>query len=135
MDECVRVLIVEDEFLIATDVEDVVLAMGHQVIGPVGTMAHAKEVAAEADIAIVDVRLADGLTGPELADHLKAEHGVTVIFATGNPEAVALSQSALGYLCKPYWPAEVSEAIGYAIGVREGGAPRTPEGFTLLPVA
>ncbi|MDM9644864.1 hypothetical protein [Rhizobium sp. S163] len=65
-----RILIVEDEFFIAINVEDVVATLGHEVLGPVGTSEEAREVAAEADIAIVDLQLADGFTGSALADNL-----------------------------------------------------------------
>lgn len=129
-----RILIVEDEFLIAMELEDVVLSLGHDVVGPVGSMKQAKEVAGEAEIAIVDVRLSDGVTGPLVADHLH-RLGVTVIFATGNPEAVMQSTSAIGVLQKPYRPELVAQAIGYAASVRNASSKLDlPDEMTLLPV-
>ncbi|KAA0695782.1 response regulator [Neorhizobium sp. P12A] len=126
-----RILIVEDEFLIAMDVEDAVRSLGHYILGPVGTLDDAKAVGSDADVALVDVRLRDGVTGPAIADHLH-ERGVTVIFTTGNPEAVIDSKSAIGILPKPYDPHAVNSAIEYAVSRREGRNPAVPRGMLKL---
>ena len=61
-----RVLVVEDEFLIALDVEDALRELGCEVLGPVSTVAEAVALAVPAacDLAVLDVRLVDGSTAP-----------------------------------------------------------------------
>jgi CheY-like chemotaxis protein len=59
-----RLLIVEDEPGIALVIKDVAIDAGFEITGIAGTMSEALELGAEADIAIIDVRLGDGLTGP-----------------------------------------------------------------------
>src|SRR5919199_5910480 len=98
-----RILIVEDELIIAIDLEEVLSEEGHQVAG----IARGSETALglaqrlKPDLALVDVHLVDGDTGPEIAPHLK-EMGIPVLFMTANastlPDGMA---GALGILPKP----------------------------------
>jgi len=133
--QIMRVLIVEDELLIAIDVEDLVRSLNHEVVGPVASLRQAKEAAARTDVALVDVRLADGPTGPLVAEHLNREHGVTVVFTTGNPEAVRDSRYAIGVVQKPYRLEELAEVISFAIAHRQGSVLTAPKGLALLPGA
>jgi CheY-like chemotaxis protein len=121
-----NILIVEDELLIALDLESIVEDLGHKVIGPARTLDEALQLAGDAEVALVDVQLADGVTGPAIAERLSSEHGVTVVFVTGNPEMVRNSRGAIGVVSKPHWPAKVSEALDYAASVRFGLASSTP---------
>ena len=78
-----RILVVEDEFLIAMEVEDVLRALGAEVVGPFGRLAPAlgavkKEVL---DGAVLDVRL-DGETSEQVAAEL-VSRGVPVLLTTG----------------------------------------------------
>ncbi|MCJ8519910.1 DNA-binding response OmpR family regulator [Pseudorhizobium tarimense] len=122
-----RVLIVEDEFLIALDVADTVEAMGLQVAGLATGRSHALELAQTADIAFVDVNLADGRTGPELGRQLAEEYGVTVIYMTANPEEVErIDTGPLGVLTKPVMPHVVEQSIDYAVASRKGTIAAVP---------
>ena len=128
-----RILVVEDEFLIAMEVEDTVRALGHEVLGPAGSRADAKALGAAAEIALVDIRLLDGATGLLLAEDLRRDHGVTVIFTTGNPESVMSSKAAIGVVQKPYRENEIASAIEYAISRRLGRHAPLPPGLMPLP--
>ncbi len=122
-----RVLIVEDEFLIALDVAETVEAMGLKVAGFASARKHALNLAAYADIALVDVNLSDGRTGPEIGRELAQEYGITVIFMTGNPEDVEDGvEGSLGVLTKPVMPEVVEKTIDYAIANRLGGMAVVP---------
>ena len=59
-----RLLIVEDEPGTALAIEDVASDAGFEITGIAGNMSEALELGSEADIAIIDVRLGDGITGP-----------------------------------------------------------------------
>ncbi len=97
-----RILIVEDELLIAIDVEETLSEEGHQVVGIARESKTALGLAQrlKPNLALVDVRLVDGETGPEIAGHL--EMGIPVLFMTANastlPDGMA---GALGVIPKP----------------------------------
>lgn len=86
-----RLLLVEDEALIAMDLEQLAISLGHQVVGIADTLRSAVETAAaEApDAALVDLNLRDGMTGKEVARTLSAKFGFPVGFVTGNAEQLA----------------------------------------------
>jgi CheY-like chemotaxis protein len=79
-----RILIVEDEMMIAMLIEDMVRDLGHEPIGPAMTVEKALEMAtAEAlDAAILDVNLGKGAPSTPIAEALKSR-GVPFLFATG----------------------------------------------------
>ena len=98
-----RVLIVEDELIIAIDVEASLAEEGHQVVG----IARESETALalgrrlRPDLALVDIQLVDGETGPEIARHLK-DMGVPVLFMTADPDKLPDGMAgALGVIPKP----------------------------------
>ncbi len=122
-----RVLIIEDEFLIALDVAETVEAMGLEVAGFASGRSHALALAQAADIAFVDVNLADGRTGPALGRELAEVYGLTVIYMTANPEEVdAIETGPLGVLTKPVMPHVVEQSIDYAVATRTGGFAAQP---------
>jgi CheY-like chemotaxis protein len=79
-----RVLVVEDESMVAILVEDLVADLGCVVVGPVSTAADACSLAetADIDIALLDVNLGRGETSFEAAEILRAR-GVPFAFVTG----------------------------------------------------
>ena len=83
-------------------------------------------------MALVDVRLNDGVTGPDIGDYLHFEHGVTVVFITGNPEAVRESKAAIGVLQKPFAVREIEDLVKFAVGRRLGRNPRCRTGLSCL---
>lgn len=122
-----RVMIVEDEFLIALDVAETVESMGLEVSGFASGRSHAMALAASTDIALVDVNLSDGPTGPDIARQLAEEYGITVIFMTANPEDVNDGvEGTLGVLTKPAMPDVLEQSINYAIASRVGGIAAVP---------
>lgn len=122
-----RVLIVEDEFLIALDMAETIEGMGLTVAGFASGRQHALSLAHMVDIALVDVNLSDGATGPEIGRELSERYGVTVIFMTANPEQLVGKQvRSLGVLSKPVMPDVVEECITYAVADRVGGVAAVP---------
>jgi CheY-like chemotaxis protein len=129
-----RILIVEDEFLIAINLEGMLADLGHEVVGPARTKTEALEAADDAAVALVDVRLADGITGPEIAEALRARD-ITVVFTTANPEAVLDSSAGVAVISKPYDEHVIGQAVAYAQAVREGREMPVPPRLTRIPVA
>lgn len=109
-----RVLIVEDQLLIALSLEDAVIELGYQVAGLAATRADALRAGKRADIALVDVNLLDGPTGPEIGKALAASK-VSVLFMTANPECLGQGvPGTLGVITKPVMDLEAIQAIQYA---------------------
>ncbi len=98
-----RVLIVEDELVVAIHVEAVLSEEGHQVVGIAreSKMALALAGRLRPDLALVDVHLVDGETGPEIAGHLR-DMKIPVLFMSANAEALPEGMAdALGLIPKP----------------------------------
>lgn len=89
MDEA-SILVVEDDAIIAMDLEDQLLAMGCTKISVVHTAESAVEAARSAppDAVIMDVHLRGKMSGVEAASALRDEMNVPIIFLTGNVELV-----------------------------------------------
>lgn len=109
-----RILIVEDEPLIAMGLEDAVVELGHQLVGVAACKADALALADEADVALLDVFLLDGKSGPEIG-RILAERDVSVLFMTGNPEELGDGiPGTLGVIAKPVLDLEAVQAVQYA---------------------
>ena len=127
-----RVMIVEDEALVALTLEDVLMEAGYLVCGIADRPTEALEIARalEPDLAIVDVRLADGGDGIVLAELLAAEMPIRMLFATGNPAEVrARATAGHGCLAKPFQ----AEALLAALAAVQFGSEGEVPGFFHLP--
>lgn len=121
-----RILIVEDEALVALEIEAIIEDLGLSAVGIAPDRRTALHLAREnPDIALVDLHLRDGLTGPDLGREL-AEQGVSVVFVTANPRLVAKGvPGAYGVIEKPTEETLIAGAIAYAMQ-RRGGQAATP---------
>lgn len=130
------VLIVEDEFLISMEMEEVVRELGHQPVGIADTLASALRVVDHSpriDVALVDVNLADGATGPEIGRRLANEYGIEVIFITANPTQLGNGVAGtIGAMEKPVGIAEMGQLLEFVLRRAEGGAPPPPPALTLF---
>lgn len=79
-----KILILEDEILLAIDLAETLEARGHEVMGPFSSASHAIRacVAEKPDVAFLDFNLGNDTTSELVADHLKAEN-VPFVFLTG----------------------------------------------------
>jgi DNA-binding NarL/FixJ family response regulator len=111
-----NILITEDEPILADELETIVKELGHQVIGVASTLGGALRLAEQTscDIALVDVYLRDGTTGPAVARHLTEDCHATVIFTTSNPGQVPEDfASACGVIAKPLSEQNIKSAIRF----------------------
>lgn len=132
-----RVLIVEDQAILAMELECVLSDAGCDVVGCAMDAPTAMEIArrTQPDLALVDLNLIDGRTGPDLAARLVRDHGAAVVFLTANPEQIPDGfAGALGALTKPFDDATIQAVLAFAslfIRHREIGEP--PRRFRLAP--
>lgn len=118
-----RILIIEDEALVAMELRFVLEDLGHEVVATVADADTARSLAAasEVDLALVDIHLSDGPTGIGLGRELAQEKGVTVLFMTANPGMVREGVAGtIGVLSKPTDERAVQTAVDYALRRREG---------------
>lgn len=107
-----KVIIIEDESIVAMMIEDLIVDMGHEVVGTAGRLEPALALVRETavDFAIVDVNLNGELTYP-VADVLKAR-GVPFVFATGYGVAGLKDEwKSNPVLQKPFQPEDLERAI------------------------
>lgn len=129
-----RVLIVEDQFLIALDLQDTLEDDGHEVVGIAGDAVSAMALAERAEVALVDLNLSDGPTGIDIGRRLAKEFDVTVVYLTGNPEQLGKGvDGTIGVLRKPCSPETVLTVLDF---VRHDADRRTrmktPDRLTLF---
>ncbi len=112
-----RVLIVEDEVLIAMNLEDMLNELGHEVVGQTTRIDKAMELARESDIdfAVLDINLAGKKSFP-VAEILR-QRGIPFTFATGNgPEGLMDGYRDLPVLQKPYAQEDLKRTIALVFG-------------------
>jgi len=114
-----EVLIIEDEPVIAADIEALVLDLGHRVSGVATTRSEA--VAAVKNrrpgIVLADIQLADGSSGIDAVNDILKGTDVPVIFITAFPERLLTGEKPepAFLITKPFQPETVKAAIGQAL--------------------
>jgi len=106
-----RILIVEDDYYLATDTQAVIEGAGGKVVGPFGTAGEARAAldADGADLAVIDINLGSG-PAFDLARHLHSTN-LPFLIATGYDQAVVPDDlKAVVRLEKPFRPAELASA-------------------------
>lgn len=114
-----RMLIIEDEPLIAAQLKRLAESLGHTIIGVAATAMHAIELArAETpDIVLCDIHLADGSQGTDAIAEMKLPGDVPVVFVTAYPEKyLSTTNEGPSYLItKPFEPEYLRAVIGHAL--------------------
>ena len=109
-----KVLIVEDEIFVALDLQNTIEDLGHEVVGIAADTTAALSFADLAEIALVDLHLRDGLTGPDIGRRLAAEYGVKVVYLTANPDLLEAGvEGTIGVLSKPHSDSIMTEALTF----------------------
>ncbi len=112
-----RILIVEDDFLIADATRRVLEGAGHEVVGEAPSAARARALAASGpfDLAVIDMKLADAEIGLALGAELARQHGCRVLIATAYADWVVERSGSPAFACevvhKPYAPDTLLAAI------------------------
>lgn len=107
--------------LVAMNLEMILEDLGHDPVGIVPDLAAAEPFYdTPLDLALVDLNLRDGLTGPQIAERL-SNCGVPVLFITANPRMLGDGiAGTIGVITKPTDPPTVQAAVDYVLGVRAG---------------
>jgi CheY-like chemotaxis protein len=114
-----RVMIIEDESIIAMHLRSIVASLGHEVAGVVRTHQEAVRLAGETmpDLILADINLADGSSGIEAVKEILEEQSVPVIFITAYPERLLTGErpEPAYLITKPFEPETVAATIWQAL--------------------
>jgi len=133
-----NVLIVEDEFLIALEMEEVIRDLGYTSAGIADNRSAALAIANDTvDVALVDVNLADGATGPSIGAQLASNYGIEVVFVTANPHQLGDGVvGTLGAVEKPVDLADLAEVLDFVLALkRDDVTPSPPPRLRLFNAA
>lgn len=125
------IMIIEDEPLIAMDLEALVEGLGHSVTGVARTRSEAVELASRKrpGLILADIQLADGSSGLDAVNDLLETFQVPVIFITAYPERFLTGErpEPAFLIAKPFQPANVSAVISQALFFQQAAHRRRPE--------
>ena len=115
-----KILIVEDELLVATDIEESLVSMGYEVLNAVATGKSAlREVEKNLpDVILMDIMLKGDLTGIETANLIRQKHNVPIIYLTANADISTINKAKIslpyGYIIKPFTDKDLQTNIEIA---------------------
>lgn len=110
-------MIVEDELILAMDLEDILTNAGYEVVGHASDMHEALAIAERLrpDFALMDVNLARGTNGVETALLLRRRFDVPSLFVSGNCDAKMRARAAdcrpIGFVAKPFCEEDVLSGL------------------------
>lgn len=118
-----RIMIVEDSAFIAMGMESILLHAGHDVVGLATNATEAIQLAAKSrpDLALVDLQLADGLTGLEIARRLQQDHSIPTLFCTADSALIFEDDCGCGCLGKPFTEQQLQQAVEAALRLLRDG--------------
>jgi PAS domain S-box-containing protein len=116
----IKVLVVEDESLVAKDIHNMLRGQGYEVVGVLSTGEEALRVMPEAkpDLVLMDIVLKGEMDGIAAAERIWEDHSVPVIYLTAYADETTLSRAKItepfGYILKPFDERELQTTIEMA---------------------
>lgn len=132
-----KVMIAEDDLLTADMLRDTLVENGYEVCGIASTVDKAVELGERhnPDLAILDIRLAEGGLGTEIPARIKNACPMGVLYASGHVGKLGLTKAdGEALLTKPYRPEDVIRALKIVqqIVSTDGASRQFPKGFSVL---
>ncbi|MBL8944567.1 MAG: response regulator [Myxococcales bacterium] len=121
MKRAARILVIEDERIVARELQQTLISMGYDVPVTVASADEALRVAAELspDLALMDIRISGPADGIHTANELRRVHNLPVVFLTAYSDEATLDRAMVsepfGYLIKPVSDTELRSAIEVAL--------------------
>ena len=116
-----KILIVEDNVIIADDMKSMLEEIGYQIVDNVIVYEQAVEVlkSKEVDLVLIDIILASDKTGIELGKHIRKNYDLPFIFVTSNSDKATVESAKMvkpdGYLVKPFEQQDLYTSIEIAL--------------------
>jgi DNA-binding response OmpR family regulator len=125
----VKVIVAEDDLLIADLLEDVLIRAGFEVCGMAATVAGGVALCDlhHPDLAIIDMRLAGGGLGTDIAARIGGRDKIGILYATGNAGHIDLTASdGEAFITKPYQSVDIVRALRLVQEIAETGKTTKP---------
>ena len=116
-----RILVVEDESIVALDIQDRLESLGYEVPATVASGERAVEQAGalRPDLVLMDIQLQGRMDGVEAADQIRQRFGIPVIYLTANADHPTVQRAKVtepfGYVIKPFEERELHTTIEVAL--------------------
>lgn len=116
-----KILIVEDEMIVAREMEARITAMGYEVVGIASWGAEAMELASRTrpDLALMDVVLKGCMNGIAVAGEIRKRFGIPTVYVTAYGDEDTLERANMtkpyGYILKPFSEEELHDSIKAAL--------------------
>jgi diguanylate cyclase (GGDEF)-like protein/PAS domain S-box-containing protein len=116
-----QILVVEDESIVAADIQDRLEALGYEVPATVGWGEKAVEMAGalRPDLVLMDIQLKGRMDGVEAADQIRQRFGIPVVYLTANADHPTVQRAKVtepfGYVIKPFEERELHTTIEVAL--------------------
>lgn len=116
-----RILVVEDESIVALDIQERLESLGYDVPATVAAGEKAIEQAGllRPDLVLMDIHLQGQMDGIEAADHIRRQFGIPVIYLTANADHPTVERAKFtepfGYVIKPFEERELHTTIEVAL--------------------
>lgn len=116
-----KIMVVEDESIVGLDIQQRLIAMGYEVAGPAMTGPEALQLAEQTrpNIALMDIRLKGPMTGIEVAERLRAQYDLPVVYLTAYADQATMERAKVsqpfGYVIKPFEDRELNITIEIAL--------------------
>lgn len=121
MNDPIKILIVEDNVIIADDMQSMLEDIGYEIVGNVIIYEQAVEVLKkkQVDLVLIDIILASDKTGIDLGRHIRENYNIPFVFVTSNSDRATVEKAKdvkpNGYLVKPFEQQDLYAAIEIAI--------------------
>ncbi len=115
-----RILIVEDEFIVSSEIQEYLQLMGHTVAGKAKTGQQAVEKAEslKPDLVLMDIGLKGAMDGVEAAEQIYSRFSIPVIYLTAHADVATVKRAKItgpfGYVVKPFDQSDLHSAIEIA---------------------
>ncbi len=119
--QCIRLFIVEDQRLIAADLENTLRKLGYEVVGNATSGEEAIEAvtAARPDLVLMDIRLQGAIDGIQAAEAISRRIEVPIVYVTAYADEETIRRAKVtgpfGYVVKPFNPRELQASIEIAL--------------------
>lgn len=121
MEQPIKILIVEDNVIIADDMQSMLEEIGYEIVDNVIVYEQAEEVlrTQQVDLVLIDIILASDKTGIDLGKHIRANYDIPFIFVTSNSDRATVENAKAvqpnGYLVKPFEQQDLYTSIEIAL--------------------
>jgi DNA-binding LytR/AlgR family response regulator len=131
LEQPIRILIVEDNVIIADDMQSMLEEIGYEIVDNVIVYEQAERVlkAEQVDLVLIDIILASDKTGIDLGKHIRENYDIPFIFVTSNSDRATVENAKTvkpnGYLVKPFEQQDLYTSIEIALSNFTYGAGKT----------